>query len=289
VRRVANIGDNVLVQEPVYNIFYNSIENNGRHVLSNNLKFDGHNYAIDWEDLEQKLALPLTTLMIFCNPHNPIGIVWSAADVQKLADLCARHHVVLLSDEIHGDLVREGASYTPSFAVTGASRDNVISLVSPSKTFNVAALHAATAIIPGKFLRQKVNRGLNSDEVAEPNLLAIPGTIAAYEHGHAWLAALKKQLRANFTWAAEQINTQLPQVKIVTGRATYLMWLDISAISHDSAKVAAYLRQATGLIVSAGSIYRGNGHDFLRINLACPAAMVQDGVGRLIRGLSAYH
>lgn len=289
VRRVANLGDNVLVQEPVYNIFYNSIENNGRHVLSNDLKFDGEHYSIDWEDLEQKLALPLTTLMIFCNPHNPIGMVWSPAEVQKLADLCHKYHVVLLSDEIHGDLVREGASYTPAFSVTGPSRENLISLVSPSKTFNVAALHAATAIVPGLFLRQKVNRGLNSDEVAEPNLLAIPGTIAAYEHGHAWLAALKEQLRSNFALASKLIQTQLPEVKIITGRATYLMWLDIAKISKNSAAVAKFLREQTGLIVSAGSIYRGNGHDFLRINLACPASMVQDGIQRLIKGLTAYH
>jgi cystathionine beta-lyase len=288
VRRISSIGDNVLVQEPVYNIFYNSIENNGRHVLSNDLLFDGQHYRINWEDLEQKLALPLTTLMIFCNPHNPIGIVWSPAEVQKLADLCHKYHVVLLSDEIHGDLVREGSSYNPAFSVKQPGLDNIISLVSPSKTFNVAALHAATAIVPNVFLRQKVNRGLNSDEVAEPNLLAIPGTIAAYEHGHAWLAALKKQLCANFELAARLIKANLPQVKIITGRATYLMWLDISKISTDSAAVAAFIRKQTGLIVSAGSIYRGNGHDFLRINLACPASMVEDGVNRLIKGLSSY-
>ncbi|WP_261982407.1 MalY/PatB family protein [Lactobacillus kimbladii] len=226
VRRVSHIGDNVLVQAPVYNVFYNSIENNGRHVLSNDLQFDGENYAINWDDLEQKLALPLTTLMIFCNPHNPIGKVWTQEEVQKVAELCYQHHVILLSDEIHGDLVRKGPDYTPTFSVNGPARENVISLVSPSKTFNVAALHAATAIVPNSNLRAMVNRGLNSDEVAEPNLLAIPGTIAAYEHGHDWLEALIKQLNVNFTYAEEFINKNLPQVKVVTGAATYLIWLE---------------------------------------------------------------
>lgn len=149
VRRISHIGDNVLVQEPVYNIFFNSIENNGRHVLSNDLIFDGQTYQIDWKNLEEKLALPLTTLMIFCNPHNPVGKVWPKAEVQKLAELCAKHHVVLLSDEIHGDIVRNGQEYTPAFSVNGDAKENVISLVSPSKTFNVAALHAATAIMAG--------------------------------------------------------------------------------------------------------------------------------------------
>lgn len=288
VRRISHIGDNVLVQAPVYNVFYNSIENNGRHVLSNDLQFDGSNYTVDWEDLEQKLALPLTTLMIFCNPHNPVGKVWTQAEVQKIADLCFKHHVVLLSDEIHGDLVREGPDYTPAFSVNGPARDNVISLVSPSKTFNVAALHAATAIVPNNNLRAMVNRGLNSDEIAEPNLLAIPGTIAAYEHGHDWLQALIKQLNVNFTYTQEFINKNLPQVKVVSGKATYLIWLDVEHISTNSQELADYLERKTGLVLSPGSIYRGNGHNFLRMNLACPLAMVKDGLERLKTGLTQY-
>ena len=288
VRRVSHIGDNVLVQAPVYNVFYNSIENNGRHVLSNDLQFDGENYAINWDDLEQKLALPLTTLMIFCNPHNPIGKVWTQKEVQRIADLCYQHHVVLLSDEIHGDLVRKGPDYTTTFSVNGPARENVISLVSPSKTFNVAALHAATAIVPNSNLRAMVNRGLNSDEVAEPNLLAIPGTIAAYEHGHNWLEALIKQLNVNFTYAEEFINKNLPQVKVVAGAATYLIWLDVSQVSSDSQKLAEFLEKTTGLVLSPGSIYRGNGHNFLRMNLACPLTMVKDGLERLKVGLTEY-
>ena len=288
VRRISHIGDNVLVQAPVYNVFYNSIENNGRHVLSNDLQFDGSNYKINWEDLEQKLALPLTTLMIFCNPHNPVGKVWTQAEVQKIADLCFKHHVVLLSDEIHGDLVRKGPDYTPAFSVNGPARDNVISLVSPSKTFNVAALHAATAIVPNSNLRAMVNRGLNSDEIAEPNLLAIPGTIAAYEHGHDWLQALIKQLNVNFTYAQEFIGNNLPQVKVVSGKATYLIWLDVEQISTDSQELADYLEKKTGLVLSPGSIYRGNGHNFLRMNLACPLVMVKDGLERLKTGLTQY-
>ncbi|BDR61203.1 MalY/PatB family protein [Lactobacillus xylocopicola] len=288
VRHVSQIGDNVLVQEPVYNIFYNSIENNGRHVLANDLLFDGESYAIDWADLEQKLAQPLTTLMIFCNPHNPIGKVWTRQEVQRVADLCQQYHVVLVSDEIHGDLVRSGEDYTPAFTVTGAAQDKVISLVSPSKTFNVAALHAATVIVPRENIRNIVNRGLNSEELAEPNLLAIPGTIAAYERGHDWRQALLAQLNANFAFARNLINENLPEVKVIAGTATYLMWLDVHQIERDAQKLAEFLRAQTGLLVSPGSIYRGNGHDFIRMNLACPLKMVDDGLQRLQEGIAQY-
>lgn len=262
VRRISHLGDNVLVQEPVYNIFYNSIENNGRHVLSSDLVYHAEKYEIDWQDLENKLADPLTTLMIFCNPHNPTGIVWTRTEVERIASLCQKYHVILLSDEIHGDLVRDNVKYTPVFSVSEALRDNIISLVSPSKTFNVAALHAATVIIPDENLRYIVNRGLNSDELAEPNLLAIPATIAAYTEGFSWLHELLVIINRNFNYAAKEITNNLEDVKIVSGPATYLLWLDVSKVSSNSQELADYIRKETGLIVSPGSIYRGNGNKF---------------------------
>ena len=288
IRRISHIGDNVLVQEPVYNIFYNSIENNGRHVLSNDLIYSNSKYEINWQDLEEKLANPLTTLMIFCNPHNPTGIVWKKSEVERIASLCQENNVILLSDEIHGDLVRNNVKYTPAFSVAKTLRSNVISLVSPSKTFNVAALHAATVIIPDENLRSIVSRGLNSDELAEPNLLAIPATIAAYTEGFNWMHALLDTLNDNFIYAEHEINKNLRNIKIVSDPATYLMWLDVSEISKDSKKLADYIRKETGLIVSAGSIYRGNGNQFLRLNLASPISMVEDGIERLISGIKKF-
>lgn len=290
VRRIAHLGDQVLVQAPVYNIFYNSIENNGRRVLSSDLQYDvdKQEYRVDWTDLEKKLADPLTTLMIFCNPHNPIGYVWTKEEVQRIADLCHQHHVVLVSDEIHGDLVREGRDMTPAFSVTGPARSSVISLTSPSKTFNVAALHAATAIIPDENLRAIVNRGFNSEELAEPNILSVPATIAAYEEGGEWLKQLKGQLRENFAYAESFIKDELPSIKVIKGTATYLLWVDVSQVASDASRLVGRLRAATGLIVSAGNIYRGQGSSFIRINLACPLASVKDGLDRLKRGIASY-
>lgn len=286
VRRVSHVADNVLVQAPVYNIFYNSIENAGRHVISSDLHYDGHSYSIDWNDLEEKLSLPLTTMMILCNPHNPVGKVWTKDELEKISALCEKHHVILVSDEIHGDLIRHGVDYTPAFALK--HHKQTISLVSPSKTFNVAALHAATVIIPDKNLRQSVSRGLNSDELAEPNLLAIPATIAAYTQGKTWRDELIEQLNINFDYASSFIADELPILKVVPGTATYLMWIDISKLNTDSATLAEFLRKETGLIVSAGEVYRGNGPEFIRINLACPLSLVKDGMNRLAKGVNKF-
>lgn len=289
VRRVSHVGDNVVVQTPVYNIFYNSIVNNGRHVLANELVYDEKNatYEIDFADLEAKLAEPLTTMMILCNPHNPIGKVWSQTDLINIATLCQKYHVILVSDEIHGDLVLSGSDYTPLFSLA-TDFPKTITLVSPSKTFNVAALHAATVIVPEDNLRQQVNRGLNTDEVAEPNLLAIPGTIAAYTQGHDWLVALKEQLRQNQTTVAQFLQKKLPELHLVPQSATYLLWLNCREICEDAEQLATFLRQDTGLYLNAGNVYRGNGHYFLRMNIACPPATLQDGLKRLEKGIRNF-
>ena len=217
-----------------------------------------------------------------------VKIVWTPTEVERIASLCQKYHVILLSDEIHGDLVRDNVKYTPAFSVSEALRDNIISLVSPSKTFNVAALHATTVIIPDENLRYIVNRGLNSDELAEPNLLAIPATIAAYTEGFSWLHELLVIINRNFNYAEKEITNNLEDVKIVSGPATYLLWLDVSKVSSNSQELADYIRKETGLIVSPGSIYRGNGNKFLRLNLASPISMVEDGIKRLISGIKKY-
>ncbi|WP_262315037.1 MalY/PatB family protein [Lacticaseibacillus parakribbianus] len=287
LRRVTNVGDSVVVTAPVYNMFYNSIENSGRHTLSSDLVYDpaAHTYAIDFADLAAKLAQPLTTAMVLCNPHNPVGRIWTRAELTRIATLCSQNGVTLVADEIHGDLRLGTTDYVPTFSLPAALRDRLVVLCSPSKTFNVAALHAATVIVPNPQLRAIVARGLGTDEVNEPNLLAIPGTIAAYTQGHAWLAALREKLQANLALVQKRLSEAELPIALVKPDATYLLWLDTSAISHDSTGLAAFLLADTGLKVSAGADYRGNGRDFLRLNIACPTPLLEDGLARLTRGL----
>lgn len=283
VRRVTSVGDNVLVQAPVYNIFYNSIINNGRHVVSSDLIFNNMSYRIDFKDLEQKLSDPLTTLMILCNPHNPVGKIWSREELTEIAKLCNKYNVKLLSDEIHGDITFK--PYTPAFSLDDDLINNLMVCVSPSKTFNVAAIHAATIIVPNENLREQVSRGINTDELAEPNSMAVPVTIAAYEKGHQWLKELKQQILKNKQLVQEFLEKELPEVKLVPSEATYLLWMDTSAISDDSKELEEFIRAKTGLYLSSGDVYGGNGNDFLRMNIACPISTVQDGLDRLKKGI----
>lgn len=291
VRRLTSLGDNVLVQAPVYNIFYNSIVNSGRHVVSSDLVYDveQHSYSIDWEDLESKLADPLTNLMILCNPHNPVGIIWTRDQLIRLATLCRKYHVKIFSDEIHGDFTFNEQGYVPMFSLPEELIQDLEVAVSPSKTFNVAALHAATVIVPNANLRAQVSRGLNSEELAEPNLMAIPGTIAAYEKGSEWLTAVLDAIQDNRKVVSDFINDQLADViTVVPGQATYLIWLDVRKLTDDSDALAKFIQEKTGLILSAGNIYGGDGHNFLRMNVACPTKTVLSGLDRLARGIAEW-
>lgn len=291
VRRLTSLGDNVLVQAPVYNIFYNSIVNSGRHVVSSDLVYDveQHSYSIDWEDLESKLADPLTNLMILCNPHNPVGIIWTRDQLIRLATLCRKYHVKIFSDEIHGDFTFNEQGYVPMFSLPEELIQDLEVAVSPSKTFNVAALHAATVIVPNANLRAQVSRGLNSEELAEPNLMAIPGTIAAYEKGSEWLTAVLDAIQDNRKVVSDFINDQLANViTVVPGQATYLIWLDVRKLTDDSDALAKFIQEKTGLILSAGNIYGGDGHNFLRMNVACPTKTVLSGLDRLARGIAEW-
>ncbi|MBT8932604.1 MalY/PatB family protein [Lactobacillus delbrueckii subsp. bulgaricus] len=285
VRQFTSPGDQILVQEPVYNMFYSVIEGNGRRVISSDLIYENSKYSVNWADLEEKLTTPSVRMMVFCNPHNPIGYAWSEEEVKRIAELCAKHQVLLISDEIHGDLVLTDEDITPAFTVDWDAKNWVVSLISPSKTFNLAALHAACAIIPNQDLRARAEESFFLAGIGEPNLLAIPAAISAYEEGHDWLRELKQVLRENFAYAREFLAKEVPEVKVLDSNASYLAWVDISALGMNAEDFCKYLREKTGLIIYAGNGYRGNGHEFVRINLACPKELVIDGMQRLKQGV----
>lgn len=287
VNHLSHTGDNVLLMEPVYNTFYNSILNSGRHALASQLKYDRstYTYSVDWDDLEEKMSNPLTTLMILCNPHNPTGYVWSRDELMRIIKLAQKYGVIVISDEIHGDLVLKGPDYTPTFSLPEEYRQNLVTLVSTSKTFNVAALHTATGIVANPILREHFTRAINKYEVAEPNLLAIPGTIAAYTQGADWLHQLKKYLLDNREYLEQFISDNLPQLHVVPGTATYLVWIDVSEVTKDSNALAQKIRQETGLIINPGTYYHGNGNEFIRINIAYPLAQIKDGLTRLAKAI----
>ncbi len=288
VRKLTTPAEKVLIQTPVYNIFLNSILKNGRQVLENPLHYDGDEYRMDFEDLERKLADPQTTLMILSNPHNPVGRIWDRETLGRIGALCRKYGVTVVSDEIHCDLTAPGLGYVPFASVSEDCRACNVTCIAPTKAFNLAGLQTAAVVVPDDRLRHKVWRGLNTDEVAEPNAFAIDAAVAAFTQGGPWLDALRLYIQRNKATAAQYIADLIPQLRAVPSQATYLLWLDCGQGRTDAGQIAAHLRAETGLYLSPGGQYGGNGERFLRMNLACPYAVVNDGLERLRRGMASY-
>ena len=281
VRKLTTPAENVLIQPPVYNIFYNSILNSGRNVLTNDLIYDGGGWHIDFADLEEKLGNPQTSLMILCNPHNPVGCVWDRETLAKIGELCKKHGVTVISDEIHCSLTVPGVNYTPFASVNETCADISATCVAASKAFNLAGLQSSAVIVKNPHLRHKIWRGINTDEVGEPNIFAMNANIAAFTHGDAWLDALNEYIYENKKYAVEFIKKNIPALRATLSEATYLLWVDISAYSDNSVEFSRALREATGLYVNDGAEYGHGGEKFIRINLATQRANVEDGMKRL--------
>ena len=285
VRKLTTPAENVVVLTPVYNIFYNSILNNGRRVLPCDLIYENGEYSIDFSALEQALKDEQTTLMILCNPHNPIGKIWDRDTLMKIGELCKKYSVTVVSDEIHCDITAPGKMYTPFASANETCRDISITCLAPTQAFNLAGLQTAAVAVADPVLRHRVWRGLNTDEVAEPNVFAVPAAVAAFTKGEQWLDEFRDYVFENRRIADGFIKKNIPEIFSVKGDATYLMWLDCKKTGLDSDALAESLRKNTGLFVSSGTQYGGNGRDFLRVNIACPRAVLYDGLDRLNRGI----
>lgn len=278
VRKLTTVGENVLIQTPVYNIFFNSIRNNGRNILESPLVYDGKEYKIDFEDLESKLSNPQTTMLLLCNPHNPVGKIWDRETLAKIGELCAKHHVLVLSDEIHCDLTDPGYEYVPFASVSETCKNNSVTCIAPTKTFGIPGLQTAAVMVPNPVIRHKLNRGLNTDEVAEPNAFAIAGAVAAFSQGEAWLEELRVYLADNKQFVRDFCAEHIPMVKVVASHATYLLWLDCSAITENATELKEEIQRISGLVLTEGEEYGACGRKFMRLNTACPRERLKQGM-----------
>ena len=286
VRKLTSVGENVVVQTPVYNIFFNSILNNGRNVLENKLVYEDGVFSIDFEDLEEKLSNKQTSLMILCNPHNPIGKAWSKEELAKIGELAHKYNVVVLADEIHCDLTDPGLTYTPFSSVNEVCKNISITCSSPTKTFNLAGLHTSYIYISNPYLRHKVWRGINTDEVAEANIFAVEGAIAAYTYGAKWLDELREYIYNNKKEFTKEVEQELT-VRVVRSDSTYLLWVDCSNVCSNTNELVEFILKETGLRITSGEVYR-SGAPFVRVNIACPNARLKDGINRFITGVKKY-
>lgn len=288
VRKLTSVGEKVVIQTPVYNIFFNSIVNNGRNVLESPLVYEGGEYHIDFVDLEEKLSDPQTSLMILCNPHNPVGKIWTKEELARIGELCDAHHVTVISDEIHCDLTDPGFEYVPFVSVSETCARISATCIAPTKTFSIPGIQTAAIVVPDPFLRHKVWRGINTDEVAEPNNFATVAAVAAFTKGEVWLDELRPYLAENKKLVREYIANNVPQIKVVPSKATYLLWLDSSGITDDAELLVNFIRKNTGLFLTEGIEYGLPGKKFIRMNVACPRARVEDGLNRLKNAIEKY-
>ena len=281
VRKLTTPAEKVLIMAPVYNIFYNSILNNGRVAVSSDLLYEDGKYAIDFYDLEKKLSDPQTTLMILCNPHNPVGRIWTKEELSEVGRLCKSHGVTVISDEIHSSVLTPGKKYVPFASASEVCADISLTCISASKAFNLAGLQSAIVVAKNPILRHKAWRGINTDEVGEPNAFAVAASTAAYREGGEWLDALNKYIYENKLYCYDFIEKNIPAIRALQSDATYLLWVDVSSLGIDSPRFCAELREATGLYVSDGEEYGECARYFIRINLATQRSRVADGMNRL--------
>lgn len=285
VRKLTTPAEKVLIQTPVYNIFFKSIENNGRFVVESPLDYEKETgtYKMNFTQLEKDLSDPQISLMILCNPHNPCGNIWKKEELQKIGELCYKYDVKVISDEIHCDIVKPGNTYIPFASVSQTCRDISVTCIAPTKCFNLAGINSAAVVIPNEFLRHKVWRALNTDEVAEPNAFAVDATVAAFTNGEDWLNQLNTYLWENRQISEEFISKKLSKykLKVIKAEATYLLWVDVSETGLNGECFSEKLRKQTGLYISSGIQYGKTGENFIRINLACPKSVLIEALERL--------
>ncbi len=278
-------GDKVIVQTPVYNCFFSSIRNNGCEVLENELVNIEGRYSMNFDDLERKASDPRAKIMLLCNPHNPAGRVWTAAELERLNIICARHGVIVVSDEIHCELVYEGRKYIPFASISDECRDNCVVCSSPSKSFNTAGLQIANIITNNAGLRERIDRAININEVCDVNPFGVVALMAAYNESEAWLDALCNYIKGNYDVLCELFARELPHLRITPLEGTYLAWVDCRALGMTSDEITERLLNDCGVMVNSGTMYGSAGEGFIRINLACPRSRLSEGLKRMIKGL----
>ena len=289
IKALSMPGEKILLQTPVYNCFFSSILNNGCGVLENKLIREGDTYKIDFEDFEKKCSDEKTTIFLLCNPHNPTGRVWSKEEMKQMNDICMKHNVRVISDEIHCELVMPGYVYTPFAAISDECLNNSITLNSPSKSFNTAGLQIANIICKDPSTRRRIDRAININEVCDVNPFGPIALEAAYNKGEDWLKELNQYLWSNYQEVKRFFLENLPQLEVIRLEGTYLVWIDITAIELTSDEAADLLLKDGKVFVNSGTLYGGKaGQGYLRINIACPRSRLLEGLKRIGRVLSAY-
>ncbi len=290
VKAMTQPGEKVLIQTPVYNCFFSSIRNNGCECVENPLIYENGTYHIDFDDMEQKAADPDTRLFILCNPHNPAGRVWTPSEMERMNDICLRHGVMVVADEIHCELVMPGNHFTPFASVSNACQRNSITCNSPSKSFNTAGLQIANIISSDSDIRARINRAININEVCDVNPFGVEALMAAYNESEEWIDQLCNYLSANYQALRTFFAENLAQLGVTTLEGTYLVWVDIRPLGIDSDTFTHLLLEHGKVLVNSGTMYgKETGEGFIRINIACPRSQLIEALERIHQVIKNLH
>jgi cystathionine beta-lyase len=285
VRGLTLPGDKVLVQTPVYNCFFSSIRNQGCIVEENHLIYQDNTYVVDWDDFEKKCADSRVRIFLLCNPHNPAGRVWKKEELLRMGEICRKHDVFVISDEIHCELVMPGNEYTPFASLSEDFLNNSATCVAPTKAFNIAGLQIANIIVKDRMKRERIDRAINIHEVCDVNPFGVVATEAAYtEEGAEWLRQLNTYIFANYQFLCDFFSKHFPSLEVVKLEGTYLVWVDCSSLGKSSTEIVNKLYRH-GVWMNDGAIYGENKGSFIRINIACPRKILEEGLLRMERTL----
>lgn len=287
VKAFTKPGDAVLIQNPVYYPFTNIIRDNDRRVIDNTLVYEKRvtegksQYSIDYEDFERKIVQENIKLFILCNPHNPVGRVWNREELQYLGEICLRHHVIVVSDEIHNDFVYPGFEHTVFANVDPRFTEFTVTCTAPSKTFNLAGLQISNIFISNETLREAFQKEIDKTGYDEPNALGAVACEAAYRGGQEWLDQLRAYLLENLNFLRAYLQEKLPQIHLVEPEGTYLVWLDCSELGISGKELDQFIVEKAGLWLDGGAMFGPSGADFQRVNIACPRATLELALDKL--------
>ncbi len=287
VKAFTKLNDKVLIQQPVYYPFKEVIEDNGRILVNNSLKnVDGH-YEIDFDDFERKITDNDVKLFLLCNPHNPVGRVWTREELEQIGEICLKHNVLVVSDEIHGDFIYPGFTHTSFASISKELEEITIVCTAPSKTFNLAGLQISNIFIPNRDLRRKFRHQVNAAGYSQLNSLGLVACQAAYEKGEEWLNELKKYLLANVEFVRDYLKENIPSVELINPEGTYLLWLDFRKLGLDNQELEDLIIKRSKLWLDSGAIFGKDGEGYQRINIACPRKILEKALNNLKEGVNS--
>ena len=281
-----NPGDNIIVQPPVYFPFFSAAESHGRNLLYNRLNESDGNWSMDFNSLLDCID-DKTKMIIISNPHNPVGKVWSPEDLEMLADICLKHNIIMISDEIHCDLVLPGFSHTPMASLSDKIAENTVTLIAPSKTFNLAGLSTSSVIISNPILRKSFNRVVDNLHVGSGNIFGTTASIAAYTYGHKWLDALLDYIDHNIEFVKDYCREMIPEINAVPPEATYMIWLDCRKFGMTGKELQNFFVKKAGIGMNEGSSFGPGGEGFMRMNLGTTHKIVMKAMEQIEKAVSS--